>query len=292
MNLHHLSIFHAVAEHQSVSAASRHLHISQPAISRELRELELRLGVALFERLPRGMRLTEVGTLLFDYSTRIFALERSAENAVRDYRGLGVGSLEIGASQTIGNYLLPGVLARFRSAHPGIHVALEIGNTDTVARGVDSYRYALGFVEGPLPDGNFETTVLRRDRIVPVIAAGHPLAQQPPDTVRALAAIPALLRESGSGSRQVIEESFARRKLEIVCAGEVGNSEALLRAAIAGAGLVWLSELGAAEALVRGEVVTLPTHGLSIERDLSLIRLRDRHVSPSAAAFIRLCTGG
>jgi len=291
MNLHHLAVFHAVAQNASVSLASRQMHISQPAISRELKQLETRLGVPLFERLPRGMRLTEAGALLYDYATRIFALERSAESAVQDYLGVGVGSLEIGASQTIGNYLLPDLLAQFRQAYPRIRLALEIDNTETVARGVESYRYALGFVEGLPPVGGFVVETLRQDRIVPIIATGHPLALKPPASARALAALPALLREVGSGSRQVIEAAFARRKLVLISAGEVGSSEALLRAAIAGAGLVWMSELSAQDALARRDVVQLPTHGLRIERSLSLIRIKDRHLSPAAAAFIDLCRG-
>lgn len=289
MNLHHLAIFHAIAKCSSVSAASRELHVSQPAISRQLHELESRLGVELFERRPRGMQLTEVGRLLLHYSKRIFALERSAESAVHDYLDLDVGSLEIGASQTIGNYLLPAILARFRVAHPRIRLTLDISNTASVAEGVDSYQYAVGFVEGPLPDGDFEVMPLRRDRIVPLVASGHALASTPPESLGALAQQPILLRERGSGSRQVIEEAFARHALKINCAGEIGSSEALLRAAVAGVGVAWLSELGAATDLANGTVVKLPTHGLQIERGLNLIRVRDRHLSPSAAALIGLC---
>lgn len=290
MNLHHLAVFHAIADTGSVSAAAENIHISQPAISRELKTLEGRLGVELFERMPRGMRLTEAGTLLHGYSQRIFALERNAENAMEDYLGLGVGSLEIGASQTTGNYLLPEILARFREAFPNIRLTLEVSNTETVARGVEQYRYALGFVEGLLPVGNFEVTSLRGDRIVPVVAANHSLALNPPRSLRALAAVPALLRESGSGTRQVIENAFLQHKLSLNCASEIGNSEALLRAAVAGAGLVWLPELCVADALASKTVVRLPTRGLKIERNLSLIRLNDRHLSPSAAAFEQMCT--
>src|SRR5258708_8189549 len=107
MNLRHLSVFHGVAKAGSVNAAARLLHTSQPAVSRELRTLEERLGVLLFDRLPRGMRLTEAGKVLLDYAARIFGLDEAAERAMRELSDLEGGELAIGASNTIGTYLLP-----------------------------------------------------------------------------------------------------------------------------------------------------------------------------------------
>lgn len=290
MNLHHLAVFHAVARNGSVSAAAQSLHISQPAVSRELKDLEGRLGVQLFERLPRGMRLTEPGKLLHEYAGRIFTLERSAESAMHDFASLKSGSLELGASHTVGTYLLPDWLAQFSQRHPGIRLSLEIDNTAAVARGVEDYRFALGFVEGPGPmvDKAFEVRTLRHDRVLPVIAAGHPLAEQPPATAAALAKIPALLREVGSGTREIVEAAFAARRLSLNCAYEVANSEALKRAAIAGAGLAWISELCVQDALAQGLLVALPTHGLKLDRALAVLRLRERYRSPAVAAFEKL----
>ena len=107
MNLRHLLVFHGVAKSGSVNAAARLLHTSQPAVSRELRTLEARLGVPLFDRLPRGMRLTEAGRMLLSYAERIFGLEAAAERAMRELADLEGGHLSIGASNTLGTYLLP-----------------------------------------------------------------------------------------------------------------------------------------------------------------------------------------
>src|SRR5581483_3751464 len=148
MNLRHLAIFHAIARRGSVNAAAEHLHTSQPAVSRELRTLEERLGVVLFDRLPRGMRLTEAGQVLLDYADRIFTLDQAAERAMHELANLESGHLAIGASNTLGTYLLPALLAAFHTRYPGIELSLEVTNTEHVVEGVRGMRYALGFVEG------------------------------------------------------------------------------------------------------------------------------------------------
>src|SRR5512146_3005737 len=126
MNIRHLAVFHAVARAGSVNAAAALVHTSQPAVSRELRTLEQRLGVALFDRLPRGMRPTEAGKVLLVYAEKIFELERAAERAMRDLVDLEGGQLQIGASNTLGMYLLPPVVAEFYVQYPKVKLSLEI----------------------------------------------------------------------------------------------------------------------------------------------------------------------
>src|SRR5580658_2657966 len=135
MNLRHLSVFHGIAKAGSVNAAARLLHTSQPAVSRELRTLEERLGVPLFDRLPRGMRLTEAGQVLLTYAERIFGLELEAERALRELADLEGGELAIGASNTLGTYLLPAFLAAFHTRYPKVSLDLEIGNTQQIIKG-------------------------------------------------------------------------------------------------------------------------------------------------------------
>src|ERR1700745_3721074 len=140
MNLRHLSVFHGIAKAGSVNAAARLLHTSQPAVSRELRTLEDRLGVPLFDRLPRGMRLTEAGQVLLSYAERIFGLEAAAERALRELAALAGGELAdlegaelaLGASNTLGTYLLPPLVAVFHSHYPKVRLNLEVGNTHEI----------------------------------------------------------------------------------------------------------------------------------------------------------------
>ena len=282
MNLRHLAVFHAVAKAGSVNAAAPLLRTSQPAVSRELQTLEGRLGMPLFDRLPRGMRLTEAGQVLLSYAERIFGIEQAAERAMRELADLESGQLAIGASNTIGTYLLPGFIARYHQRYPRIRLSLEIGNTEEVVKGIHDARFNLAFVEGSVHDETLEVREIRRDRIVAVAASGHHLAAAAAPGLRALAGTPALLREHGSGTREIVDQAFARRGLALDSILEIGNSEALKRVALEGGGVGWLSELCVVQELAAGSLVALDTGGLELERSLYALTLRGRHLAPSA----------
>jgi DNA-binding transcriptional LysR family regulator len=134
MNLNHLAVFHAVAQTGSMTLGTERLDISQPAVSKQVRELERALGVHLFDRVGRRVRLSRAGEVLVDYARRLFALAHEAEEAMTDVRAAGRGRLAIGASTTIGAYLLPGVLAEFWRRHPRVELLVQIENTEQVHR--------------------------------------------------------------------------------------------------------------------------------------------------------------
>jgi LysR family transcriptional regulator, low CO2-responsive transcriptional regulator len=286
MNLRHLSVFHGVAKAGSVNAAARLLHTSQPAISRELRTLEGRLGVTLFDRLPRGMRLTEAGRVLLDYAERIFGFEKAAERAIRELADLESGQLPIGASNTLGTYLLPAFVASFHVRYPKVSLDLEVGNTQEIVRGVLDSRFVVGFVEGRIRDEAIEAREFRRDRIVAVVAPQHPLAKARTLSVRSLAESPSILREPGSGTREIVERAFARHRLAPRCGLQINSSEVLKRTAMEGGGVGWVSELCVVEELRSGRLVALKTPRLSLERALYTLRLRGRHLNRSALVFL------
>jgi DNA-binding transcriptional LysR family regulator len=287
MNLRHLSVFHAIAKAGSVNAAARLLHTSQPAVSRELRTLEARLGVPLFDRLPRGMRLTEAGQVLLGFAERIFGLEDAAERAMRELADLEGGQLVIGASNTLGTYLLPAIVAAFHIRYPKVSLSLEIGNTEEILKGVLDSRFALGFVEGRVSDEAIEAKEFRRDRIVAVVAPEHSLAKAKEPSVRSLAESPSILREPGSGTREIVERAFTRHRMVPRCSLQISSSEALKRAAMEGGGIGWISELCVVEELRSGRLVALKTSRLPLERPLYSLTLRDRHLNRSALAFLQ-----
>ena len=287
MNLRHLSVFHAVAKAGSVNAAARLLHTSQPAVSRELRTLEERLGVALFDRLPRGMRLTEAGQVLLSYAERIFGLDEAAERALRELADVEGGQLAIGASNTLGTYLLPPFVAAFHTRYPKVSLNLEVGNTEEIVKGVLDSRFALGFVEGRVQDEAIEAKEFQRDRIVAVVAPQHPLAKAKGLSVRSLAESPSILREPGSGTREIVERAFTRQRVVLRCGLQINSSEALKRAAMEGGGVGWISELCVVEELRSGHLVALKTPRLPLERPLYSLRLRGRHHKRSALAFLQ-----
>jgi LysR family transcriptional regulator, low CO2-responsive transcriptional regulator len=288
MNLHHLAIFHVVAETGSISACAERMHISQPAISRQLKEFESRLGVVLFERMPRGVRLTEAGELLRDYATRLFEIARSAQAAVRELAEAKQGHLAIGASNTIGTYILPRLIAVFRVRHPDVQISMFVGNTEQVSQGVADMRFALGFIEGPLHVADLKVERFREDEIVPVVSASHPLARKKRISASDLSGQPLLMREPGSGTREIIETTLTQKGIRPGRMVEFGNAEAIKQAAIHGGGIAFLPRISMPTELAAGELVTLLIRDLTIRRSLSVIRRATGYVAPLASAFLTL----
>ncbi len=175
MNLNHLAIFHAVAQEKSVTAASRRLLISQPAISKQLRQFEKSLGVTLFDRQPRGVRATEAGDVLASYAARLFSVADEAEHAISELRGLRRGRLRMGASTTIGVYLLPEIFVRFRAAHRGVQLELQIASSAVLAERLTNGSLDIAFTEGVLASEFLESKVFMFDHLVAIAPRNHPL---------------------------------------------------------------------------------------------------------------------
>jgi LysR family transcriptional regulator, low CO2-responsive transcriptional regulator len=290
MNFTHLAAFFAVVETGSVTAASQRLHISQPALTREIRELEERFGVVLFDRLPRGMQPTEAGRLLADYASQIFSLAKNAEIAVAEFAGLSRGHLALAASRTIGVYILPPLLNEYRQLYPGITVDAAITNTEDVEEAALTHERQIGLIEGPYDTATFDSALIGRDELIAVASATHPLACVERLTAQAVGLGELVVREPGSGTRVVIEQAYAERGFELKPKLSVGSPEAIKRLLRLGTAVAWISRHSVAEELAAGALVQLPVVDLKIERDLNLIWRKAHVLSPSARAFRTLAT--
>lgn len=291
MNLHHLLVFHTIAKTGSITACSRALHISQPALSRELRELEDSFGLSLFERLPRGMRLTGAGEVLAEYATRLFDIARSADLAMKELASACIGHLSIAASNTIGTYILPRVLARFRIDHPDVRVSLYVGNTAQVSQAVADMRYSLGFIEGPLHVEGLTATKFREDELVPVVTAWHRLADLHALGPDDLNDEPLLMRESGSGTRELIAAILDDLGVRMGPVMEFGNTEAIKQAAIHGGGIAWLPAVSITDELANDVLIPLPSPRLTIRRPLTIVRRAAAPDGPAERALLALIEG-
>lgn len=286
MNLHHLRVFHAIVAAGGITAGAERLSLSQPAASRELRDLEERLGVVLLDRTPRGAVPTEAGRLLYDYAARIFALERAAEQALRDLRGLAGGHLAVAASNTIGNHLLPAALAALHAEAPAVEITAHVTNSAEVAALIAAERASLGFVEGPVKGDTFAGRAIGHDRIIAVATAGHPLAGGGPVAAARLADGVAFAREPGSGTRATVDDAHAAIGLVFRPALTLGSGEALKNLVLAG-GVAWMPRLAVLPDLRDGRLVEVPVADLSIGRPLTAIWPRGRSLGPAAAALLR-----
>ncbi|CAM4043440.1 LysR family transcriptional regulator [Roseateles saccharophilus] len=285
MNFTHLAAFQAVVETGSVTAAAERLHVSQPALTREIRQLEERLGLVLFDRLPRGMQPTEAGRLLAGYASQIFRLADAAETALTELGGLVRGRLAVAASRTTGAYLLPPIVAAYRQRHPGVELSLSVSNTEQVQARLLAFEAQLGLVEGPTDAAAFERLALGEDEVVAVAATGHALAGRGPLDAAALDAAELVMREPGSGTRSVVEQAYAARGLVLRPRLTLGSPEAIKQLLRLGGAVSWVSRRSVADELAAGLLVELPLPGLQIRRELAMIWRRGQGLSPSAQAF-------
>ncbi len=288
MNLNHLAIFQAVAEAGSIGGGAARLHISQPAVSKQLKDFESVLGLPLFDRLPKGVRLTAAGEQLLVYARRISATENAAEQALVEIRDLHAGKLAIGASTTIGNYLLPALLAEYRRTRTGIEIVLEIANTELIQRKLLDNALDLGLTEGFVDSTELHAEVFAMDQIVVIAAPDHPLAKRTDLTLQQLCHEPCVLREPGSGTRSVIEHMLTQRGLQHAAAMSLGSTEAIKRAVAAGAGISLVSRLAVSSELAAKTLVLLPVEDLQLERPLHKLSLLNKQPSRAVQAFTEL----
>lgn len=285
MNYNHLMIFLAVAEEGSVSRGADRLCISQPAVSKQIGVLEASLRARLFDRLPKGVRLTEAGRLLLGYARRLSALEREAEQAMAELQGLTRGSLTLGASLTVGAYLMPELLAEYGRRFPHIALTLEIANTENIQRMLRAGRLDLALTEGFADDPDLDAAVFAHDELVAIAPPGHPLLAEAPVPAARLLQEPLILREPGSGTRAVLERALTALGLTVTPLMSLGSTEAIKRAVAAGAGLAVVSRLALGLELETGRLALLPLSDLTLNRPLHRLTRRGASESRAGKAF-------
>ncbi|MFF3324288.1 LysR family transcriptional regulator [Streptomyces sp. NPDC002889] len=268
-----LELLLAVARHGSLGRAARELGITQPAASSRIRSMERQLGVALVDRSPRGSRLTDAGALVTDWARRIVEAAEAFDAGAQALRGRRDSRLRVAASMTIAEYLLPGWLIALRAQRPGTAVSLLAGNSAAVAGRLLAGEADLGFVEGlSVPEG-LDGTVIGHDRLLVVAAPSHAWARRrrAPLTPAELAAMPLVLRERGSGTRQVLDSALSAYGGLAEPLLELASTTAVKAAAVSGAGPAVLSELAVTEELSSRRLTRIPVEGVRLDRDLRAV---------------------
>jgi len=288
MNLNHLRVFASVASHRSFTRAARALHVSQPAVSKQLGDLEHDLGTTLVDRLPRGVRLTAAGEVLFAHAQRILQAEQAAETELRDLAELAGGRLSIGASTTLGSYFVPSVLGELHRTNPRVQLSLRIANTTAIQEAVLENRLDLGLTEGFVASPALSVETLAADELIAIAAPGHPVLARAPLPAVGLLSLPVLMREEGSGSRDVVEAALRELGLTVEPIMSLGSTEALKNAVLHGLGIAIVSRLTVEHELASGRLAELKLTDLQIRRDLHLVTLRGKRLSPAAGLFIEL----
>jgi DNA-binding transcriptional LysR family regulator len=288
MNLHHLEVFAAVARAGSVSRGAEALAISQPAVSKQLRELERSLRTKLVDRHAKGVELTAAGRVLADYAHRIFSLAAEAQQLVQDLSTLSAGRLSVGAGPTVGVYLLPRAIVQFRRQLPKVKLHLETAGPHVLSQRLTDGALDFVLTEAPLSGLDIESKGFAHDVLVPIAPASHPFAKR--RTVRAedFCREPFIARQTESGEKSLVERTFAARNLDVQPALTVASTEAMKQAVIAGVGVSVVSRLAIETELVAKQLVALSIPQLTIRYPIHLIKRRGRTDPSATGAFLEI----
>ena len=291
VTLRQLRTFKTVADVTSFSLAAQRLKLSQPSVSYQVKELEEALGLPLLDRLGKRVQLTEAGTLLYGYARRMLDTLDEATLAIEEMRGIHRGSLRVGASTTVGIYLLPAALGAFKKLHPGLVISLEIGSRARVQEQVLNNVLDLAVVGPASKDSDLTIVPFLSDELVVVAPSGHPLAGRKGLTLKDLAREPFIMREATSGSRWSLEKEARRAGAKLVTAMELGSNGAIKHAVESGLGLAVISRYAIALELASGRLVELEVRGFPIRRDWNIVHLRRRKLPAPVTAFIEFLKG-
>src|SRR6266849_4753971 len=292
MTLRQLEVFLAIARAHSYRQAAETLHTSQPGLSQHVRELEAELGVRLFDRLSRGVLLTEAGGLLEERAKRVFATLTDVREVLGELQGLQRGTLLVGASTTPGIYVLPAVIGEFRRRHPGIDFRLRIANSRVIEEAIRAHEVDLGVVGGHgLAPGEECLAAGLADELVLIVSPRHRWARRREVAAADLSDEPLLVREEGSATRRVTARALEQAGVGWRVSMELGHTEAIKQAVMAGLGVAFVSLYA-----VRGEVATrrlcaLRLRGLRLRRHFHVIHNEARTPTASGRAFLALLDG-
>ncbi|MGD2056740.1 MAG: LysR substrate-binding domain-containing protein [Gammaproteobacteria bacterium] len=273
-----LQVFHTVARLLSFTKAAESLHMTQPAVTFQVRQLEEYFNTRLFDRTHNRISLTEAGKRVYEYSDRIFDLYAEMENAVRDMTGEISGVLIIGASTTIAEYMLPSLLGDFKKKYPDINVHLRVSNSDGIVSMVENNDIDLGVVEAPVLNKNLMVEKCRDDRLVAIVHPQHPLAGRKQIKLQELLDEAYISREEGSGTREVIQDyvnSLGMGPGDIQVSMELGSPEAIKGAVEAGMGISIAPEVTIHKELQLGTLVALELDP-PIERPFSFVHQKQK----------------
>lgn len=291
MELRYLEIFCKVVEYGSFSKAAESLYLTQPTVSIHIKALEDELSTRLLDRLGRKVLPTSAGEILYGYAKNIVKFKDEARLALDQFSGRMKGTLAVGASTIPGEYIIPAYLSRFKALYPEVYPTLKIADTREIHHSVLEGSVDIGIVGSLIKDRNIVTEKFLEDELV--LAAPRDFKK---DTIsrRELSGLPLILREAGSGSRASLEESLKKNAVrtdDLNVAGEIGSTQAMIQAVIAGMGFSFISRLAVKGSAVTGLLKEVRVPGLRIKRHFYIITHRVRFNSPVSRTFVEFLTG-
>lgn len=280
-----IRVFQAVATYLSYTRAAEELSISQPGVTFHIKGLEREYGTALFERVGKRIFLTDAGRVLASYVQRTVLLEEEARVTMEELKGLRSGLLVVGASATIGIYLLPELVGEFRKRHPGIKVSLRVGNKRHTLERLLRNELDFGLVAGPVTDSLLVSEPYLDDELVVIVSPQHRFANEPIVYPGELRRETFLVREPGSGTQELMEGRLQQLGIEPADTMQLGSTEAIKQAVAADLGISTASRYSVQAELTSGRLCEANVPALTMQRRLLLLHHKDKRLSRTAIAF-------
>jgi DNA-binding transcriptional LysR family regulator len=286
VTMRQLQIFASAARHQSFSRTSQELHLTQPAVSMQIKQIEESAGLPLFERTGKRVSLTQAGEELYRYAQQVLGAIRDAEQVLDAMRGLDTGRLTIGVVSTA-KYFAPKLLALFNERHASLELKLQINNREAVVQMLAANDIDLA-VMGTAPR-QIDTVAapFARHPLVVIAHPGHPLAQRKRIALKTLEQETFIVREPGSGTRSAMERFFSERGISLKVGMEISSNETIKQAVMAGLGVSFISQHTIGLELATEQLVMLRVEGMPVMRQWCVVHRAEKRLSPAAESFKR-----
>jgi len=286
MNFNQLKAFYFAVKYRSYSAAAEALYITQPAVTKQVQQLEATYGIKFLNRFGKKMVLTDAGEVLYDFADKIFQIENQAEERLRDFQQRKSGRLRIHAGESFGAYYLPFIINIFRKKYPNIHISVNIFPNQEVIENTIKLENDLGFISYPFEHKKLIIQDVLEDRLVLIVPPSHPFARKKILEPRKLDEQPIIMHEKGSATRDIVDAFIRRNNLSVFIALELSNNEAIKRAVEEGAGISLISEHVVSEEVKRRKLKSIPLADSTMKRKFYLIYHKDKYLSHPFQMFL------
>ena len=288
LNLNQLRIFQAVAETRSFTRAAAVVHLTQPGISKHVKQMEEHYGAPLFDRLGKKVALTQAGEILSEATRQIMASLTAAEQRIEELKGLHGGKLVIGASFPLGIYVLPGILAAFRKQYPAVEVAVDISLSEKIVAKILANKLDLGLVSPEARDPRLFAREFMTDELIAIAPGNHRWANKKRIRPQELVGETFIVAARGAGTRAVVEERLKEKGIVLINVVDFGNIEGVKRAVEAGLGVSIQSKSVVEREISAGSLTGVSLAGIDARLAHFYIRRKDKHLSNAAKAFLAL----
>ncbi|MDP5273351.1 selenium metabolism-associated LysR family transcriptional regulator [Chengkuizengella axinellae] len=289
LNFHQLHIFFTVAEKGSFSAAAQFLHMTQPAVTMQIQALEDHFGTKLFHRTTKKVVCSEAGKTLLPYARKSIHLIKETDEAMSKFTHSLKARLQLGASLTIGEYILPRILGPFSSEYPDITVSLQVNNTTQILDEILKHKLTFGLIEAEIQHPDLQTQAVLNDELKLILPSNHPLLDMDVITIMDVLKYPFILREQGSGTRQVMEKELSEQGIDMNSMNivmELGSTGAVKSAVESGLGISILSYSSVKHEKTLGLLHTRTIDGISFKREFYSVHINTAILPISAITFL------